>query len=115
MRNFRMKRRIDDAKLNMVKCCEIDFDFAVDVFKEEYMRDDWSQRTLSFHLENMSVFKKYLEAQVGNLNLVTGELLDDYVKNMRSAGKKKNTINGRVKTLRVFFRVLLCSARTATL
>lgn len=38
----------------------IDIDEAIEIFTESYMIDDWSQRTLEFHLENLSVFKKYL-------------------------------------------------------
>lgn len=107
-KRFRFKRRIEH-NFDLPACAEysaIDFDLAVDVFKDEYMRDDWSTRTLSFHLENLSVFRKYIETQGMTLGQVTPGVLDQFVKNMRSAGKKKNTINGRVKTLRVFYRIL---------
>ncbi|OPX94268.1 MAG: Tyrosine recombinase XerC [Pelotomaculum sp. PtaB.Bin104] len=107
VRNFRLKRIVEDAKPSLVNSCEINFGFATDIFKEEYMRDDWSQRTLAFHLENLAVFNKFLMAHhTGNPIKVTEDILNEYIKNMRSAGKKKNTINGRIKTLRVFFRLL---------
>lgn len=105
-RSFRFRKRVQDIEPCQASNCEIDFDFAVDIFKEEYMRDDWSQRTLDFHLENLAVFKKFLKAQTGGLNQISRVHLDEYVKSMRAAGKKKNTINGRIKTLRVFFRLL---------
>lgn len=82
-RSFRFRRMVEDAGPGLAKLCEIDFDFAIGVFKEEYMRDDWSQRTLDFHLENMAVFKKFLKAHTGNLTQVTREVLDEYIKNMR--------------------------------
>ncbi|OPX92590.1 MAG: Tyrosine recombinase XerC [Pelotomaculum sp. PtaB.Bin104] len=96
----------ENIEQDKAACCEIDFDCALDIFKEDYMRDDWSNRTLEFHLENLSVFKKFLNTQALKLGQVSPDILDEYVKNMRSAGKKKNTINGRIKTLRVFFRLL---------
>lgn len=105
-RSFRLRRNTEETVPDLAKCCELDFGYAIEIFKDEYMRDDWSQRTLSFHLENLSVFKKFLEALDGNLAEVNQDVLEEYVKSMRSSGKKKNTINGRIKTLRVFFRLL---------
>lgn len=107
-KRFRFKRKIEDNS-NLPICTEysaIDFDLAIDIFKDEYMRDEWSPRTLSFHTENLNVFRKYIETQGMTLGQVTPGVLDQFVKNMRSAGRKKNTINGRVKTLRVFFGIL---------
>ncbi|MCL6479212.1 MAG: tyrosine-type recombinase/integrase [Peptococcaceae bacterium] len=105
-RSFRFKRKTADVIPYSVQCSDIDFNYALDIFKDEYMRDDWSQRTLNFHLENLAIFKKYLDTQSMSLGQISQDVLDDYIKSMRTAGKKKNTINGRIKTLRVFFRVL---------
>lgn len=87
---------------------EIDFSTAITIFRDEYMRDDWSERTLAFHFENMAIFSKYLSlVGIGeNISDISPRLLEDFIKSMRNAGKKRNTINGRIKTLRVFFRVL---------
>ncbi|ACV63232.1 integrase family protein [Desulfofarcimen acetoxidans DSM 771] len=85
---------------------KIDFDYAVELFKDAYMVDEWSQRTLNYHLENLTAFKKFLTTQAVNISLISAKTLDEYVKSMKNADKKKNTINGRVKTLRVFFRIL---------
>ncbi|RYD06844.1 hypothetical protein N752_01580 [Desulforamulus aquiferis] len=70
------------------------------------MSDDWSQRTLEYHLENLAVFKKFLVSNTGTITNITKNTLENFKTSMRNAGRKKNTINGRVKTLRVFFRVL---------
>ena len=75
LKGFRFKKRIQDNDSELPKCCEIDFDFAVDIFKEEYMRDDWSQRSLDFHLENLAVFRKFMEAHTGSLNQVSRDIL----------------------------------------
>jgi len=87
---------------------DIDFPTAISFFKDEYMRDEWSERTLAFHLENLAIFSKYLSvAGIGEkISNISPRILDDFIKSMRNAAKKKNTINGRIKTLRVFFRVL---------
>ena len=105
-RNFRSKK-VGQVNIPAVNECNIDFDDAIEIFKERYMRDDWSRRTLDFHIENFSNFRKYLATQVGNQESISRDILEKYVMSMRSAGRKKNTINGRIKTLRVFFRVLL--------
>lgn len=105
IRNFRTKK-IGQSDAPAVSECNIDFDEAIEIFKEQYMRDDWSQRTLDFHIENISNFKKFLITQVGDQESISHELLEKYIMSMRSARKKKNTINGRIKTLRVFLRVL---------
>jgi len=84
---------------------DIDFPTAISIFKDEYMRDNWSKRTLNFHLENLAAFCKYLSS-TGNRNLnVPSRTLEDFIKTMRK-DLRMNTINGRIKTLRVFFRVL---------
>jgi integrase/recombinase XerD len=88
------------------ECSKLDFDLAVEIFKTEYMRDEWSRRSLNFHLENLVYFKRFLAVQNINFTEATLKILEQYVWEMRNAGKKKNTVNGRIKTLRVFFRLL---------
>lgn len=107
--SFRGRQNIIPEESSQPKdAVSIDFPTAIAIFKNEYMRDDWSQRTLAFHLENLAIFKKFLllSSTGDNINAISPRILEDFVKSMRHAGKKKNTINGRIKTLRVFFRVL---------
>lgn len=82
------------------------FEYYIEFFKTEYMRDEWSQRSLNFHLENLRYFKRFLNKQAFDIKKVTLNVLEKYVKEMRNSGKKRNTVNGRIKTLRVFFRIL---------
>ncbi|MEG6512445.1 tyrosine-type recombinase/integrase [Desulforamulus ruminis] len=82
-----------------------DMEEAVDLFTDAYMYDDWSKRTLKFHLENLAAFKKFLLTRQKGAR-VSSRLLGDFIGEMRKNGRKLNTINGRIKTLRVFFRVL---------
>jgi integrase/recombinase XerD len=88
-------------------------DEALEIFKNNYMLDDRSCRTLAFHLENLAVFDKYL-APTLNGSGVTSAVLEDYKMDMRHRNLKKNTINGRIKTLRVFFRILKESGYTTS-
>lgn len=104
-KNLRFRRSADrNVKTDVQSYDTFDVDEAIQVFKEAYMYDDWSQRTLDFHLENLSVFKSYLSKQ--EVTSVTPKILEDYIGELRKTGKKINTINGRIKTFRVFFRVL---------
>ena len=86
---------------------EIDFPTAISVFKDEYMRDNWSKRTLNFHLENLAAFCKYLSL-TGNRNLnVPTRTLEDFIKTMRK-DLRMNTINGTNKN---FTSILSSSKR----
>ena len=74
---------------------------AVDLFTDAYMYDDWSKRTLKFHLENLAVFKKFLLTRQKGAR-VSSRLLEDFIGEMRKNGRMLNTINGRIKTLREY-------------
>lgn len=106
--NLRFRRSVDKTvKMDVLSPSTFDIDDdAIEVFKEAYMYDDWSERTLEFHLENLSVFRNYLSKKGINSITPTPKILEDYIGELRKTGKMLNTINGRIKTLRVFFRVL---------
>ncbi len=104
-RNFRSKR-VAQVSTPGANECSIDFDDTIEIFREHYMRDDWSRRTLDFHIENVNNFRKFMAIQMSGQGSISRDVLEKYIMSMRSAGRKKNTINGRIKTLRVFFRVL---------
>ncbi|KNZ69319.1 tyrosine recombinase XerC [Thermincola ferriacetica] len=83
----------------------IDLDRAIEIFSGEYAEQGWAERSLKYHQENLSVLKKYLVYVRGieDIGLVTHQVLKDFKGYLVNRGLKKNTVNGRIRTLRVFF------------
>jgi integrase/recombinase XerD len=108
--SFRRKQLSDlEDEGHQQSVVKVDFSTAITIFKDEYMRDDRAERSLEHHLENLSVFRKFLGSESvseDNISIITTSVLEQFIRAMRKTGLKKNTINGRIKTLRVFFRVL---------
>jgi integrase/recombinase XerD len=79
---------------------------AIEIFASEYSELGWAKRTLKFHLENLNVLKKYLIFHQGieDIGLISFQVLKDFRGYLINKGLKKNTINGRIRTLKVFFR-----------
>lgn len=81
---------------------------AIEIFASEYSEQGWAKRSLEAHLEGPSVFKKYLLNLRGieDVGVIALDVLKDFRTSLINRGLKKNTINGRVRTLKVFFRKL---------
>jgi len=93
---------------NKIEPVGINIEEAIEIFAGEYAEQGWAKRSLQFHLDNLSVFKKYLMycRDINDIGLVELQVLKDFKAHMANKGLKKNTINGRIRTLRVFFRKL---------
>lgn len=81
-------------------------------FIQEYSLKDnvSSERTRAFHAENMIAFQKFLKEKMPRLlddfSKVNEAVVKAYLKYMVDKGLAKATIEGRIKTLRVFSKVL---------
>ncbi|WP_135555923.1 tyrosine-type recombinase/integrase [Paenibacillus cymbidii] len=88
---------------------QISFPNLLQSFTNECRAKNLSKRTVQFYEENILQMKKIFEAQNLEFNvlaLTNREIKHSYIGHMLTNGLASNTVNGRIKTCKAFFKYL---------